>query len=418
MNRHPLLNIVKDKPGLSRLADEFGTPLYVYSGNRLKENLDRLDGALRNNFRRYRICYAVKANSNPLLLQFMRAHLPTLAGDCSSPGELAVVRRAGYEVRDCIYTGNYESPGDLKAAVDAGCHINLDDITSFRRLAAIGLPGEISFRLNPGFGKGAFSQITTAGEKAKFGIPKETILQAYSLARDHGVRQFGLQCMAGSGVLDIDYFGSLLTAILETAQNIEAELNLHFNYISMGGGFGIPYKDEETSLDIDKLFKNLGRIFYSFYSPDDKHTPALWVEPGKYLVGDAALLLTRVTGTKNSYRKFIGVDAGMETFMRPALYNAYHRIYKVGEPNAPNVQTVDITGRICENTDRLAVDRPFPETTENDLLAVMDVGAYGFSMAHQFNARPRPAEVLLDDSGPRLIRRRETIEELFQNCDI
>lgn len=417
MPKHPLLSKIRDKAIFESLRNEYGTPTYIYFSDRIKSNLSRLVKALNDHFQQSHICYALKANTNPHLISTMKQYLPSLCGDCSSPGELFAAQSSGIDLKDCIYTGNYESQDDLVAALDSGSTINLDDKTSLDRLLKIGLPEKISFRVNPGFGKGRFSQITTAGNKAKFGIPKEQISDAYRAAQQAGIRHFGLQCMAGSGVLDQTYFNTLLTAILEIAGKIERELNIPFEFISMGGGFGIPYHDDDPELDIYTVFKSLSELFYTYY-PNKETAPALWIEPGKYIIGDAGILLTTVTGIKESYKTFIGTDAGMETLMRPALYNAYHRIYKIGDPYAKGSQTVDITGRICENTDRLAVDRPFPIVREGDLIAIMDVGAYGFSMSHQFNNRPRSAEILMEGNNSRLIRRRETIKDLFITCDV
>ncbi len=417
MAKHPLLSLVQNKPFLKTIAEQYGTPVYVYSGDRIISNLTRLNQALRNSFHRYHICYALKANTNPHLISFFKEHLPELGGDCSSPGELYAARKSGIDTKTCIYTGNYESQDDLQAALEYESIINLDDMTSLDRLLRIRTPKRISFRVNPGFGKGRFSQITTAGDKAKFGIPKEQIVSAYARAKAAGINEFGLQCMAGSGVLDHEYFGTLLKAILEIAGSIEAEIDSTLSFISIGGGYGIPYKDDDPVLDVDALFSSLSDIYYTHY-PDRDSAPVLMIEPGKYIIGDAGILITKVTGTKESYRSFVGTDAGMETLMRPALYNAYHRIYKVGAVDESPGKTVDITGRICENTDRLAIDRPFPVIAEGDLIAIMDTGAYGFAMSHQFNNRPRPSEVLLDGETVTLIRRRETIEELFASCDI
>ncbi|HBR87229.1 MAG TPA: diaminopimelate decarboxylase [Candidatus Marinimicrobia bacterium] len=415
-NTHPLLHIVKNEPLLSSIAEEYGTPLYIYSAERLVANLKRIKMALDNNFDAYHICYTIKANSNPALIKILKSNLPGLGADCASPGEIHAAKKAGIHGNECIYTGNYESPEDLNYALKAGAHINMDDITSFRRMKAIGLPGEIAFRLNPGFGKGAFSQIITGGENSKFGVPHYDIVKAYRLAKESGIEKFGIQCMTGSGVLDPDYFPHLMSEILKTVQQLTAELDIHMDYISLGGGYGIPYKDDEVGLDFDQVFSDVANNFHTFFEERNEKKPALWIEPGKSVVGDTGILLTRVTGIKESYKTFVGVDAGMETFMRPALYGAYHRIYKLGEPEAPTINKVDITGRICENTDRLAVDRDFPEVAEGDLVAVMDTGAYSFTMSHQFCTRPRAAEVLLNGVESRLIRQRETIEEIFQNC--
>ena len=416
MIQHPLISLTEDKTLLGSIAEEYGTPLYIYSGNRIKNNIDRLSTALNKHLKKTQIYFAVKANSNPHLISYMRSIYPDLGCDCSSPGELFVSNRTGVPSEKCLYTGNYESSDDLRVALGSGCHINLDDIQSFRRLSKIQVPEEISFRVNPGFGSGRFKEITTGGEKAKFGIPKEKIVEAYELAIAHGVRSFGLHCFTGSGVLDENYFTELIRAVLEISTKVEMSCKITLEYISIGGGYGIPYKDDDKILDIDRVFENIAREFYSVYNKEE--CPVFCIEPGKYLVGDAGILLARVTGVKESYKNFIGLDAGMETLMRPVLYGAYHRMYKVGEPKATTSLIADITGRICENTDRLAVDRPFPTVAEGDLVAIMDTGAYGFSMAHQFNTRPRPGEILLKGSNASLIRKRETIEDIFNGCDV
>ncbi|HCN25318.1 MAG TPA: diaminopimelate decarboxylase [Candidatus Marinimicrobia bacterium] len=416
MNRHPLYYLIQNSTLMSSLAKNYGTPLYIYSEKRLLANLDRLNNALKTNFNKYHICYALKANSNPALITKMKNHLTSLGADCSSPGELHAAKLGGIDHHECIYTGNYESQEDLQAAYNSGCHINLDDINSFHRLTKIGIPDEISFRLNPGFGKGTFSQIITGGENAKFGVPDYDIVNAYRTAKNAGVKRFGIQCMTGSGILDPDYFSALIKDILKNTNVIHQELGIRMDYISLGGGFGIPYQDGETPLDFDRVFKKVGDVFNAHFKKDAK--PSFWIEPGKSVVGDTGLLLTKVTGIKKSYKTFIGLDAGMETLMRPALYGAYHRIYKVGVPDAKSTNMVDITGRICENTDRLAVDRLFPKVSEGDLIAIMDTGAYGYAMAHQFNTRPRPAEVLINGEQSCLIRERETIQDIFRTCDV
>ncbi len=416
MPKHPLFDLIKNEPLFHSLAEKYGTPLYIYSKDRLTQNIQTLDQALEDHFESHHICYTVKANNNPHLIKTLKSMIPSLGADCASPGEIAIAGKSGIAGKDCIYTGNYESPNDLSYALETGAHINLDDISSFHRLKKIGLPKDISFRLNPGFGRGAFSQIVTGGENSKFGVPHYDIVNAYRLAKESGITSFGIQCMTGSGVLDPEYYPNLISEILKTVGKLKDELNIHMDYISLGGGYGIPYTDEDSPLDFYAVFKQVARNFNAFFESRNESKPALWIEPGKSVVGDTGILLTRVTGKKESYKSYIGVDAGMETLMRPALYDAYHRIYKVGDPEAQQSTKVDITGRICENTDRLAKDRLFPDVHEGDFLAVMDAGAYGFTMSHQFCTRPRAAEILLDGEKPILIRRRETIEDIFRYC--
>ena len=416
MNIHPLRKLIYDERLMAELSATYGTPSYIYVRDQIGQNINRLHKALDTHFNKFHICYAVKANNNPHLLKLMKSFHPGLGGDCSSPGEIYAANWAGIDPEDCLYTGNYESEPDLMLALEKGCYINLDDETSLNRLLSIGMPDRISFRLNPGFGKGTFSQITTAGENAKFGIPAEKIVNAYGKAQKAGINNFGLQCMAGSGNLDGDYFIELLKAIIHNTKKIETELNIRFEFISMGGGWGIPYKNEETALDFDQLFKHLAEVFYQHYE-NRESAPALWVEPGKSIIGNSGFILTQVTGLKKSYKNYVGLDAGMETLMRPALYGAYHRMYKIGK-TAENNGSYDFTGPICENTDRIAFDRSFPSVNEGDLIAIMDAGAYGYAMSHNFNTRPRAAEVLLDGTDHQLIRRRETIEDIFSGCGV
>ena len=417
MTKHPLLDKVLDGSILKNICEEYGTPLYTYYGERIRNNLNSINAALKNNFDKYQIQYAVKSNNNPNLLTFMHQHLPSLGADCSSPGELLAAERARIPMKNCVYTGNYESVDDLQSAVDSGCEVNLDDESSFKRLKNICIPEYISFRLNPGAGKGRFTEIVTGGHDAKFGIPVEKIAAVYKSALTDGVKSFGLQCHAGSAILDQNHFRDNTGLILKAARNIEDTIDHRLLKISIGSGFGMPYTDDEDPLDFNNVFHLVAKVFKEFYGQHQDDWPVLCIEPGRAIVGDAGILLARVTGIKKSYKNFIGLDAGMETLMRPALYGAFHRIYKVGELSNERKMTVDVTGRICENTDRLAVDIPFPYVAEGDVIAIMDAGAYGYSMAHQFNTRPRPAEVLVDNNKPRLIRSRETIEDIFLKCD-
>ena len=413
---HPLKQLVHNSDLMNSLAKEYGTPLYIYDASRIRENVNIIKNSLEKYFDKFHICYAIKSNSNPHLIKIMLDTFPEMGGDCSSPGEIYAAELSGIELSNCIYTGNYESKADLSKALEKGCNINLDDTTSLDRLKTIGLPKRISFRLNPGFGKGTFSQITTAGRKAKFGIPAEKITDAYQKAINLGIKNFGMQCMVGSGNLDEEHFFDVISAIIKKTKSISSKLGIKFDFISMGGGFGIPYKDNEIPINFDRLFSKLSDIFYQTY----KHridSPALWVEPGKSVIGDTGIILSKVTGVKKSYKNFIGIDAGMETLMRPALYGAYHRIYKIGN-HENDKDTFDFTGQICENTDRIAIDRPFPNVNEGDIISIMDVGAYGYSMSHNFNTRPRAAEILIEKESTKLIRKRETINDIFALCNV
>ena len=417
MNKHPLSNLISNQDLLEKIAKKFGTPLYVYSEDRLKENISRLSTAIGNSFKNHQIYYAVKANSNIHIISALRTIFNSLGCDCSSPGELYAAKKSGVDLSNCVYTGNYESIEDLKTAYKSGCEINLDDINSLNRLETIGVPEYISFRLNPGKGHGQFKGIMTGGKDSKFGIPKEKITDAYSLAKKIGIKRFGLQCHAGSATLDIETFSEITKLVLDSAKEIEKCINQRLEKISIGSGFGIPYKDNETPLDLDLLFQKIQNIFNDYYGQNSSDWPILCVEPGRVLVADTGFILSKVTGVKSSYKNFIGLDAGMETLMRPALYGAFHRVKKIGGGNN-STSVYDITGRICENTDRISENYTLPKTEEGDLCAIMDTGAYGYSMSHNFNTRPRPSEILINNKNIKLIRKRESIEDLFRGCNV
>lgn len=421
--QHPLHSIISEEKNnlLVKVAKIHGTPTYCYFKERLEKNIQRINNSIKKYFPKNKIYYAVKANSNIHIIRLLKNILSDLGCDCSSPGELFAAQKAGVDLNECVYTGNYESKEDLKSAFESGCEINLDDFNSFIRLSKIGTPEYISFRLNPGEGHGEFSGIVTGGKNSKFGIPAEIIGDAYLLAKKAGVKNFGLQCHAGSSTLDVSAFTKTVKLILKSAKEIESTIGQRLDKISIGSGFGIPYRDHEKPLDLEALFKNIQELFYKHYNADNSLWPILCVEPGRILVGDSGVIVARVTGLKKSYKNFVGLDAGMETLMRPALYGANHRIFKIHQNHKNNLELsgiYDVTGRICENTDRIGKRVALPEINEGDLIAIMDTGAYGYSMSHQFNTRPRPPEVLLDGNKITLIRKRETISDIFSGCDV
>ena len=421
--QHPLYSIISERKNnpLVEVAKTYGTPTYCYYKKRLERNIQKLSKAIEKFFPKNKIYYAVKANSNIHIIKLLKDAYRDLSCDCSSPGELFAAHKAGVNLNECVYTGNYESKEDLKSAFESGCEINLDDLNSFTRLTQIGTPEYISFRLNPGQGHGEFSGIITGGKDSKFGIPAEIIGDAYLFAKNFGVKHFGLQCHAGSSTLDASAFTKTVKLILNSAKKIESIIGQRLNKISIGSGFGIPYRDHEKPLDLDSLFENIQQLFYKHYDEDKTLWPVLCVEPGRIIVGDSGIIISRVTGLKKSYKNFVGLDAGMETLMRPALYGATHRLFKIHQNNENDLEfsgVYDVTGRICENTDRIGKRVALPETNEDDLIAIMDAGAYGYSMSHQFNTRPRPAEILLDENNITLIRKRETISDIFSGCNV
>lgn len=394
---------------IREIVERFGTPIYVYDESSIVSNYQKLSAAFARYFERFSIHYSIKANSNIRILQILNR---LGAGvDTSSPFELRLALYAGFDRAKIIYTGNYESIEDLTEIAQHNIRINLDDISSFSKLIKICKPDIVSFRVNPGIGKGGFEGITTGGADAKFGVPYELLAEAYKMARTQGICRFGVHIMTGSNILEPYYFAEVLEKLFRIIGRIFSELEIKPEYIDIGGGLGIPYTEEEKELDLDFTARLVSEVFFENIRKYGFGVPELILEPGRYLVGNAGYLIAKVTGVKNGYKKFVGIDAGMNCLIRPALYGATHRISVYGKSN--HYQLVNICGQICENSDIIAKNLPAPEIQEGDILIIRDVGAYGFSMSSNYNGRPRPAEVLVNKEGLFLIRRKERYEDFI-----
>ena len=394
---------------IQQLADRFGTPLYVYDADKITRNYHTLKNAFTKHYENTQIHYSVKANSNMHVIK----HFKELGSgvDCSSPLELYLAEQAGLSEDLTLYTGNYESQDDFRAIRGKNIKINLDDINSFHRLSKIFTPEQIAFRINPGIGRGGYEGITTAGTDAKFGVPYERAYDAYKLAMDKGIKRFGIHMMTGSNNLEPYYFAEVVEKLMKIAGSIFNKLGIVPEYVDIGGGLGIPYEHDEEELNIEMTAELVSEIFRERCKKYGFGEPKLILEPGRYLVANAGYLISRVTGIKNSYKTFVGVDAGMSTLLRPALYGANHKVYVYGKTELE--QNVNLCGQICENSDIFAKNVFMPVTEEGDLLIFGDVGAYGYVMASNYNNRLRPAEVLIKDEEPKLIRRREKPEDLL-----
>jgi len=310
-----------------------------------------------------------------------------------------------------IYSGIYYNNEDLDYGVKNNAKINVDDVSKLDYLKKLNI-NEICFRVNPGIGNGKFNQIVTGGKEAKFGIVEDEILDAYKRAKELGFNKFGIHMMTGSCILESDYFEKITKLLMDIAGNISKKLNIKFEFIDIGGGFGIPYEEHEKELDLDKTAFNVVKIFKEKLKEYDLGEPYLVIEPGRYIIGDSCILLTKVASIKKKPKNFIGVDAGMNNLIRPMLYDAYHEILLANNLKLLKKNKVDIVGQICESTDIFAKDRLMPEVNENDILAVLNCGAYGFSMSSNYGGKMKPAEVLVSDNDSKLIRKREEFKDL------
>jgi diaminopimelate decarboxylase len=396
----------------TELAERYGTPLYVYDEKRIRENIRRLRGAFERHWKNFKLYYPLKTNSNLAILRILRQE--GAGADCSNPNEIFLASAAGFRPKEMLYTGNYNSREELREALDSGATINLDDVWLLDKLLKVGRPERISFRVNVG-GAGSHSGLVFGAGDTKFGIPAALAPKAYRLARDAGIRSFGIHTMGGSGVLDAAYFPKLASALVEVIGQIAKEVGIGFDFIDLGGGFGVPYKPGDQELDILRVGKEVSDIVRDAAARMRLNAPELCFEPGRYLVCDAGVILARVHHVKrhDSARLFAGTDAGMNTIIRPALYGAYHEVLVANDlrRDQGKVNTT-VTGQVCENTDVLAKDRELPEVHDGDLLAVLNAGAYGFGMSSQYNNRPRAAEVLASDGNSEVIRERETASDL------
>ena len=391
------------------LAEKYGTPLYAYDRSKIISNYKKMDETFKKYYPKTKIHFSVKANSNLNILKLFQG---TGCGvDCSSPVELLLAQKAGFANDRILYTGNYESMEDLQTVSESCVTVNLDDINSFKRLLKIKKPERISFRINPGIGKGGFEGIVTAGTDAKFGVPYEKAFNAYKTAKDAGIKRFGIHMMTGSNNLEPYFFVQIIDKLMTIAGNIFKHLNIIPEYVDIGGGFGIPYGADEEELDLDLTAKLVAEEFSEKTKKFGFGEPELFLEPGRYLIANTGYLITKITGIKESYKKFVGLDAGMNTLIRPALYGARHRMSVYGKKEYE--ETVNVCGQICENSDIFAIMLPFPRVEEGDIVIIHDAGAYGYVMSSIYNNRLRPPEVLIDDTHAELIRRRETIDDVL-----
>jgi diaminopimelate decarboxylase len=394
------------------VAASYGTPVYVTDEQRIRSNCRRLRTAFEKNYSKFRLNYAVKANNNLSILNIARQE--GTGADCSCAEELTLARLAGFRGDQLLYSGNYNSDVELAQGIASGAAVNLDDRALLPRMLRLGRPEILSFRLNPGIGEGGYPGLVLGGENTKFGMEESEILHAYKEAKEAGLKRFGIHMMTGSNVLNLDYFPAVTRKLLEIAEHISRNLGLTFEFIDIGGGFGVPYGPEESPLDIENLGSRVGSLFKQFVEHGVMGEPSLMVEPGRFIVSDSTVLLGRVHHIKKSGRKtYVGADIGMNTILRPALYGAYHHIYVANRPFDKADSNFTITGQVCENTDVLAKDRALPSIQNGDVIAVMNAGAYAFAMSSQYNSRPRPPEVLVSDGHSEIIRERETVNDFI-----
>ncbi len=395
-------------PIVDQIAEHYGTPFHIYdeagileTGESLKQAFSGIEG-----FREY---YAVKALPNPKILDLMQQM--GFGYDCSSIAELVLSRNAGGRGEDIMFTSNNTTTEEFNAAAaEGGCVLNLDDISLIEKVPEF--PELICFRYNPGPRRTGNIIIGNPVE-AKYGVTHEQVVEAYRLAKERGAKRFGLHTMVASNELDYTYMVETARMVLSLVDMVEKELGIQFEFVNIGGGFGIPYKPEQDALNIPQMAREITALFDEFKA-EHGYAPRMYMESGRYMTGPHGALVTTAINHKNIYRDYVGVDACMSSLMRPALYGSYHHIDVVGKETAPKDHVYDVSGSLCENNDKFAIQRELPKIEDGDLLVIHDTGAHGHAMGFQYNARLRPKELMLRADGTiELIRRAETIEDYF-----
>ncbi len=403
---------------LDEIVQEYPTPFHLYDEKGLRENARRVNAAFAWNpgFKEY---FAVKATPNPAILKLLREE--GCGADCSSLVELLLAEKCGFRGHEIMFSSNNTLAEEYRLADKLGAVINLDDLTHVAFLEqSIGhIPETVFCRYNPGGvftlgeGKDGLQVMDTPGD-AKYGMTRPQIAQAFRALRAKGARTFGIHAFLASNTISNQYYPELAGILFRLAAELKEETGCHIGYINLSGGIGIPYRPEEEANDIALIGRGVQQKFEEILIPAGMGDVRLCGELGRFMTGPYGCLVTRVLHFKHIYKEYVGVDACAADLMRPAVYGAYHHITAAGKEDVPCTQTVDVTGSLCENCDKFAVDRSLPPLEAGDLLVIHDTGAHGHSMGYNYNGKLRSAELLLqEDGGVRLIRRAETPEDYF-----
>lgn len=403
---------------LLELTKKFPTPFYLYDERAIRDNMAEFTKAF-SIFPKFTEHFAVKAMPNPYMLKVLAEC--GCGGDCSSLPELMLCQMSGITGERVIFTSNETPAEEFQLAYKQGNIINLDDITHIEFLRdALGgkFPELICFRFNPGPLKEG-NAIIGKPEEAKYGLTREQIFEAYKKSRDFGAKRFGLHTMVASNELNPDYFVDTAKMLFELAVELKEKLGIKLEFLDLGGGIGIPYKPEQKKVDLEEVAKKIRALYDSMIVPAGLDGLEIKWECGRPITGPYGWLVTKAIHKKDTYRKYIGVDACMADLMRPGMYGAYHEVTVSGKEAAPKTEVYDVVGSLCENCDKFAVQRPLPKIENGDLVIIHDAGAHGRAMGFNYNGKLRAGEILMRSDGSFVqIRRRETVDDLFATLDL
>ncbi len=401
-----------DEKTLRDVIKRFPTPFHLYDEKTIRDNFKRL----RDTFSwapSYLEHFAVKATPNPSIVKILADD--GAGTDCSSLAELKISEMAGVTGEKIMLTSNDTPADEFQAAVKLGAIINLDDITHIDFLEEnAGLPQVLSFRYNPADIMNVGNDIIGRPADAKYGLTRKQIFDAYKIALNKGVKRFGLHTMIASNERGTETFLYTAQIMFELAVEIKIRLGINLEFVNLGGGFGIPYRPEELPVDYKAIGEGIHNLYNKILLANGLNKIRIATESGRAMTGNAGWLVSTVIHEKNTYKNYIGLDSCMANLMRPALYGAYHHITIAGKENAALDHIYDVTGSLCENNDKFAIDRPLPKIDIGDILIIHDTGAHGHAMGFNYNGKLRSAELLLRENGEiEMIRRAETLDDYF-----
>ena len=402
---------------LEEIAKEYPTPFHLYDEKGIRENARALKEAFSWNpgFKEY---FAVKATPNPFILKILQDM--GCGTDCSSETELMLSKACGFTGHDIMFSSNDTPPEEFKMADELGAIINLDDFTHIACVEKVldTFPETMSCRFNPGGLFRISNDIMDNPGDSKYGMTEEQLTEAFRILKDKGVKHFGIHAFLASNTVTNEYYPLLAKILFELAVRVKNAAGVHIAFINLSGGIGIPYRPDQEPNDIRVIGDGVRKVYEEVLVPAGMGDVAIFTELGRFMLGPYGALVTRAIHEKHTYKEYIGVDACAVNLMRPAMYGAYHHITVMGKENAPCDHKYDVTGSLCENNDKFAVDRMLPEIQIGDLLFIHDTGAHGFSMGYNYNGKLRSAELLLQEDGSvRMIRRAETPKDYFATFD-
>ena len=413
MKKQPFVTLEQ----LKEITKTYPTPFYLYDEKGIRENAKALKEAFAWN-PGYKEYFAVKATPNPFLINILREY--GCGCDCSSMTELMLSDAIGVKGEDIMFSSNDTPAEEFAYAAKLGAVINLDDYTHIDFLEkTIGyIPETISCRFNPGGIFQISNDIMDNPGDAKYGMTTEQLFDAYRVLKQKGAKHFGLHAFLASNTVTNDYYPMLAKVLFELAVRLKQETGADIRFINLSGGIGIPYRPDQEPNDIRVIGEGVRKVYEKVLVPAGMGDVAIYTELGRFMMGPYGCLVTKAIHEKHTYKEYIGVDACAVNLMRPAMYGAYHHITVMGKEDAPCDHTYDVTGSLCENNDKFAIDRELPQIDIGDLLVIHDTGAHGYAMGYNYNGKLKSAELLLKEDGSvQLIRRAETPKDYFATFD-